>query len=116
MDGLGWCIYHEIREEIMDEVKNEVRESMESEVREKVKDEVRAEVKDEVRAEVKDEVRAEVKDEVRDETREDAIQAVILDYVEDELPMERILIKLQKVFGLTEEKSALYFQKFAAKA
>lgn len=116
MDGLGWCIYHEIREEIMDEVKNEVRESMENEVREKVKDEVRAEVKDEVRAEVKDEVRAEIKDEVRDETREDAIQAVILDYVEDELPMERILIKLQKVFGLTEEKSALYFQKFAAKA
>ena len=104
MDGLGWCIYHEIREELMDEVRAEV------------KDEVRAEVKDEVRAEVKDEVRAEVKDEVRDETREDAIQAVILDYVEDELPMERILIKLQKVFGLTEEKSALYFQKFAAKA
>lgn len=44
----------------------------------------------------------------------ESFMATISDYIE--LPMERILIKLQKVFGLTEEHSFLYFQKYAQKA
>lgn len=104
MDGLGECFYNEIREELLEEVKEEVREK------------VRDEVKEEVRDEIRDEVRSEVRDEVRSEIRDDTIQAVVQDYMDDQLPMDRILTKLQKLFGLTEEKSQQYFQKYASKA
>lgn len=95
MDGLGECFYNEIREELLEEVKAEVREA----------------VKDEVWEEVKGEVREEVKGEVR----EDTIQAVVQDYIDDQLPANRILAKLQKVFGLTEEMSQQYYQKYLSK-
>lgn len=95
MDGLGECFYNEIREELLEEVKAEVREA----------------VKDEVWEEVKGEVREEVKGEVR----EDTIQAVVQDYIDDQLPANHILAKLQKVFGLTEEMSQQYYQKYVSK-
>lgn len=95
MDGLGECFYNEIREELLEEVKAEVREA----------------VKDEVWEEVKGEVREEVKGEVR----EDTIQAVVQDYIDDQLPANHILAKLQKVFGLTEEMSQQYYQKYLSK-
>lgn len=46
------------------------------------------------------------------EVREADIQAVVQDYIDDDFPMERILAKLQKIFGLTEEMSEQYYQKF----
>lgn len=45
------------------------------------------------------------------EIRDEDIQAVVRDYIEDKLPTERILAKLQKIFGLTEEMSKQYYQK-----
>ncbi|MCI9141188.1 MAG: hypothetical protein HFH87_01035 [Lachnospiraceae bacterium] len=133
--GLGQCIADEIREEIRDEVreevkdevreevkdeireevKDEVREEVKDEVREEVKDEVREEVKDEVREEVKDEVREEVKDEVREEVREEGIRVLILDNLEEEIPRERSIIKLQRRFQLTEDQAVAYYDKFAAR-
>lgn len=119
MDGLGECFYNEIREELLEEVKAEVREAVKDEVWEEVKGEVREEVKGEVREEVKGEVREEVKgevwEEVKGEVREDTIQAVVQDYIDDQLPANRILAKLQKVFGLTEEMSQQYYQKYLSK-
>lgn len=54
--------------------------------------------------------------EIWEEARDDAIQSVIQDYMDDQLPMDRILAKLQKVFGLTEEMSQQYYQKYSSKA
>ncbi|MCI8799507.1 MAG: hypothetical protein HFH88_06785 [Lachnospiraceae bacterium] len=123
--GLGQCIADEIREEIRDEVraevknevraevKNEVRAEVKNEVRAEVKNEVRAEVKNEVRAEVKDEVRAEIKDEVREELQEEGIKALILDNLEEQIPRERSIGKLQRLFHLTEEQAVVYYDRFA---
>lgn len=52
----------------------------------------------------------------REDARDDAIRSVLLDYIDDQLPMDRILAKLQKVFGLTEEMSHQYYQKYSSKA
>ena len=52
----------------------------------------------------------------REDARDDAIRSVLLDYIDDQLPMDRILAKLQKVFGLTEEMSQQYYQKYSSKA
>lgn len=43
-----------------------------------------------------------------------AIKIITLDYLSDHLPKEKILIKLQQLFNLTEEQSEQYYQTFAA--
>lgn len=49
----------------------------------------------------------------RKEGLEEGIQIFIEDNLEEEVPEERIRSKLQKRFGLTEEKAAEYFERFA---
>lgn len=41
------------------------------------------------------------------------IQALILDNIEEHMPSEKILKKLQKRFNLTEERAQEYYKKFA---
>ncbi len=47
---------------------------------------------------------------------EQGVQAFIQDNVEEQIPKERILLKLEKRFGLTMEQSELYYEKYASKA
>lgn len=49
----------------------------------------------------------------RKEGLEEGIQIFIEDNLEEEVPEERIQSKLQKHFGLTEEKAAEYYERFA---
>ncbi len=48
-----------------------------------------------------------------EETREEVMQTLILDYLEDQMPEERILAKLQKLYHLTAEKAKEYYDRFA---
>ena len=64
--------------------------------------------------EITEEVTERVTEEVTEKVREEGIQAVILDNLEEQIPKERILMKLQKHFNLTEEKSKKYYEKFAS--
>lgn len=43
---------------------------------------------------------------------EQGIRAIILKDLEDNLPKEKILNKLQRYFSLTEEKAKEYYEKF----
>ena len=45
--------------------------------------------------------------------RMEGIQAIILDNLEEGISKDRILIKLQKRFDLTEKQAAQYYQQFA---
>lgn len=55
----------------------------------------------------------EGKEKGKEEGKEEGIQALILDNLEEKIPMERILQKLQKHFHLTEEKAEAYYREFA---
>jgi len=48
------------------------------------------------------------------EGRTEGIQALILDNLEEKIAKERILVKLQKYFDLTEEKAKQYYERFAS--
>lgn len=54
-----------------------------------------------------------MKEEGLEEGLEKGIQIFIEDNLEEEVPEERIRSKLQKHFGLTEEKAAEYYERFA---
>ncbi len=54
-----------------------------------------------------------MKEEGLEEGLEKGIQIFIEDNLEEEVPEERIRSKLQKRFGLTEEKAAEYYERFA---
>lgn len=49
----------------------------------------------------------------REEGQEKGIRALILDNLEERTPKERILVKLQKHFDLSEEKAETYYKKYA---
>ncbi len=55
----------------------------------------------------------EGKVEGREEGRKEGIQAFILDNVEEQIPKERILKKLQKRFDLSAENACYYYERFA---
>lgn len=73
------------------------------------------ELTEELTKKVTEEVTEKVTEEVTEKVREEGIQAVILDNLEEQIPMGRILMKLQKHFNLTEEKSKQYYEKYAVK-
>ncbi|MCI8665535.1 MAG: hypothetical protein HFG82_02560 [Dorea sp.] len=45
--------------------------------------------------------------------KEKGIKTLILDNLDEKIPRERIILKLQKHFDLTEEKSAFYYEMYA---
>lgn len=59
-------------------------------------------------------MREELTAELTEELREEGIQALILDNLEEEIPKERTLVKLQKYFNLTEEKAKQHYEKFTS--
>ncbi len=83
---------------------------------EKLTKELTEEITDKITEEITEEVTERVTEEVTGRVREEGIQAVILDNLEEQIPRERIVMKLQKRFHLTEEKSEQYYEKFAVKA
>ena len=40
--------------------------------------------------------------------------SILLDNLEEEIPKERTLVKLEKYFNLTEEKAKQYYEKFTS--
>ena len=67
-----------------------------------------------MREEGREEGRTEGREEGREEGRTEGIQALILDNLEEEIPKERTLVKLQKYFNLTEEKAKQHYEKFTS--
>ncbi len=59
-------------------------------------------------------MREELTAELTEELREEGIQALILDNLEEKIAKERILVKLQKYFDLTEEKAKQYYERFTS--
>ena len=47
------------------------------------------------------------------QAREVGIRAIILDNLEEQVPKERIVLKLQKYFNLPKEKAERYYKKYA---
>ncbi|MCI9421600.1 MAG: hypothetical protein HFG81_02650 [Dorea sp.] len=112
-------VTNEVRNELIEEVRNEVTEKMTNEITEKVTNEVTEKVMNEITEKVTNEVTEKVTNEVTEMVTnrvvEQGIQAVIQDNLEEQVPKERIVNKLQKFFALTEEKSEFYYTKFAGK-
>lgn len=57
-----------------------------------------------------------IAEEVWEEASEKGIQILVLDNLEEQVPEERILAKLQKRYNLTEEKAKEYYDRFAVEA
>ena len=55
----------------------------------------------------------EAREEGREQGRMEAIEAIILDNLEEGISKERILIKLQKLFALNQEETEQYYKKFS---
>ncbi len=55
----------------------------------------------------------EAREEGREQGRMEAIKAIILDNLEEDISKERILIKLQKLFALNQEEAEQYYKKFS---
>ena len=91
-------------------------EKLTKELTEEITDKITEEITEEVTERVTEEVTERVTEEVTGRVREEGIQAVILDNLEEQIPRERIVMKLQKRFHLTEEKSEQYYERFAVKA
>ena len=46
------------------------------------------------------------------EGREEGIHALIMDNLEEHIPVERIIEKLQRHFNLSRESAQMYYEKF----
>ena len=57
-----------------------------------------------------------MREELTEELTENGIRVLIQDNLEEQIPKERILIKLQKHYNLTEEKARKYYERYASGA
>lgn len=58
----------------------------------------------------------EVWEEASEKATEKGIQILVLDNLEEQVPEERILAKLQRRYNLTEEEAKEYYDRFAVEA
>ena len=107
MSSLEQVIFEGAIDDALKFVEEETREEREALKREK--EEVNRE-KEEVNRE-KEEVNR--KREEMYQAREVGIRAIILDNLEEQVPKERIVLKLQKHFNLPKEKAEHYYKKYA---
>ena len=63
---------------------------------------------------MREELTEELTKEITEELTGRGVKALILDNLENEIPKERILVKLQKYFNLTEEKAKWYYERFVS--
>ena len=79
---------------------------------------MREELTEELTKEITEELTKEITEELTKEITEEltgrGVKALILDNLENEIPKERILVKLQKYFNLTEEKAKWYYERFVS--
>ena len=62
---------------------------------------------------MREELTKELTEKIMEGVREESIQTMILDYLEEQISRERIIIKLQKRFDFTKEKAEEYYKKYA---
>lgn len=48
--------------------------------------------------------------------REEGIKALVLDNIEDNIPKERSIAKIQKWFAITKEEAESYYERFSTDA
>ena len=75
---------------------------------------MREELTEELTKEITEELTKEITEEITEELTGRGVKALILDNLENEIPKERILVKLQKYFSLTEEKAKWYYERFVS--
>ena len=66
----------------------------------------------EIERRIREEGRMEGKEEGREEERQEGIRILILDNLEEQIPKERILKKLQRRYDLSEENAKAYYDRF----
>ena len=93
--------YAGMREELTEKLTKELTEKITEEVTEKITEEVT------------EKITGELTEKIMEGVREESIQTMILDYLEEQISRERIIIKLQKRFDLTKEKAEEYYKKYA---
>ena len=82
-------------------------------MREELREKLRKELTEKIRGELTEKIRRELTAKIMEGVREEGIQTMIQDNLEGQIPKERIIIKLQKRFDLTKEKSEEYYEKFS---
>lgn len=106
----------EFREELLEEVTKEVTQNITEKLTKSVREEVTKSVTEEVTKSVTEEVTKSVTEKVTktltSQFREEGIQLLVLDNLEEKAPKGKILQKLQRHFHLTEEKAEQYYEKF----
>ncbi|MEY8412286.1 hypothetical protein AALB51_13710, partial [Lachnospiraceae bacterium 62-26] len=101
--------YAGMREELTEKLTKELTEKITEEVTEKITEEVTEKITEEVT----EKITGELTEKIMEGVREESIQTMILDYLEEQIPKERIIIKLQKRFDFTKEKAEEYYKKYA---
>ena len=82
-------------------------------MREELREELTKELTEKITEEVTEKITGELTKKIMEGVREESIQTMIQDNLEEQIPRERIIIKLQKRFDLTKEKAEEYYKKYA---
>ncbi len=89
-------------------------EGMKEKLTEEITKEVTEQVTKEVTEQVTKEVTKEVTKDITDQITKEGIRILILSSLEDDIPEERTLVKLQRHYHITKEKAEQYYREFTA--
>ncbi len=89
-------------------------EQVTKDVTEQVTKDITEQVTKDVTEQVTKDVTEQVTKDVTDQITKEGIRIFILSSLEDDIPEERILAKLQKHYHITKEKAEQYYREFTA--
>ncbi len=104
----------QVTKDVTEQVTRELTEQVTKDVTEQVTKDVTEQVTKDVTEQVTKDVTEQVTKDVTDQITKEGIRIFILSSLEDDIPEERILAKLQKHYHITKEKAEQYYREFTA--
>ena len=103
-----------LTKELTEQVTKDVTEQVTKEVTEQVTKDVTEQVTKDVTEQVTKDITEQVTKDVTDQITKEGIRIFILSSLEDNIPKERTLAKLQRHYHITKEKAEQYYREFTA--
>ena len=105
----------QVTKDVTEQVTKDVTEQVTKDVTEQVTKDITEQVTKDVTEQVTKDVTEQVTKDVTDQITKEGIRIFILSSLEDDIPEEIILAKLQKHYHITKEKAEQYYREFTAK-
>ena len=107
--------YEGMRDELREELTEELTKELTVELTKELTEKITEDLTEKITQNLTEKITEDLTEKITQNLTEKGIHTIILDNLEEHVPKDRILTKLQKHFNLSKEESEHYYNTFTAR-